>query len=310
MKTITEMKTMTKATLINSAIAAVAAMMATVSCTKDRTDIPPPGSGDVDGKVTVKATLAGFEGASASSPDTIRDLQACIFKDGKMTHVFDALDASGGSCSVSIDSHSGTLYMIANTDGVIDLGSLKSSDITEEQWLKTTVALQDGKPSDFFSGSVALYGMENSQTEIPLSLRRGAARFDLRFKTAGKAEVNSVTLSNAAESVFLFPVPDKYSPDDVTRNDAVSSFDSPLTEDTDGVLYVNEQSADNIVIKVDAVIDGKPEVLSKTISEPLKRNTVYTLTVRKDVIDVTLDVTFEDWEQGSDTELTPVVRYL
>lgn len=102
----------------------------------------------------------------------------------------------------------------------------------------------------------------------------------------------------------------RYSPDDVTRNDAVSSFDSPLSEDTDGVLYVNEQSADNIVIKVDAVIDGKSEVLTKTLSEPLRRNTIYTLTVRKDVIDVTLDVTFEDWEQGPDTELVPVVRHL
>lgn len=304
------MKTRTNATVINSAIAAVAAMMAAVSCTKDRTDMPPPGSGNGSGKVTVKATLAGFEGAAESSPGTVRDLQACIFKDGRMTHVFDALDVSGGACSISLDSHAGTLYMIANTDGIIDLESLKSSDITEDQWLRTTVALQDGRPSDFFSGSVSLDGMENTQTEIPLSLKRGAARFDLRFRTAGKAEVNSVTLGNAAESVFLFPVSDKYSPDEVTRTDAVATFDTPLTEDTDGVLYVYEQSADNIVVKVDAVIDGKHEVLSKTLSEPLKRNTVYTLTVRKDVIDVTLEVTFEDWEQGTDTELTPVIRRL
>lgn len=302
-----EIRTRMAAIAVKSA--AVAAMMTAVSCTKDKTDIPPPSGGDGTGKVTVKATLQGFEGAS-SSPVPVRDLQACIFEDGKMTRIFDGLSASGGSCSVSIDSHSGTLYMIANTDGIIDLESLKSGDITEDQWLRTTVSLQDGRPSDFFSGSVSLDGMENSQTEIPLSLKRGAARFDLRFRTAGKAEVSSISLSNAAESAFLFPVPDKYSPDDVTRNDAIASFDSPLTSDTEGVLYVYEQSADNIVIKVDAVIDGKPVELSKTLSEPLKRNTVYTLTVRKDVIDVTLDVTFEDWEQGPDTELTPVVRYL
>ena len=92
-----------------------------------------------------------------------------------MTHIFDGLSVSGGSCSVSLDNHSGTLYMIANTDGIIDLESLKSGDITEDQWLRTTVALQDGRPSDFFSGSVSLDGMENTQTEIPLSLKRGAA---------------------------------------------------------------------------------------------------------------------------------------
>lgn len=302
------MKIRTKMAAFAVKSAAVAAMMAAVSCTKDKTDIPPPSGGN--GKVTVKATLHGFDGAASSSPVTVRDLQACIFEDGKMTHIFDGLSVSGGSCSVSLDNHSGTLYMIANTDGIIDLESLKSGDITEDEWLRTTIALQDGRPSDFFSGSVSLDGMESSQTEIPLSLKRGAVRFDLRFKTAGKAQVNSVILGNAAESVFLFPVAGRYSPDDVTRNDAVSSFDSPLSEDTDGVLYVNEQSADNIVIKVDAVIDGKSEVLTKTLSEPLRRNTIYTLTVRKDVIDVTLDVTFEDWEQGPDTELVPVVRHL
>ena len=304
------MKTMAKTKVINSTMAALAAMIATVSCTKDKTDIPPPGGSQGDGKVMVKATFLGYEGGASSAPETVRDLQACIFKDGKMTHIFDGLSAAGGSCSVSLDSHSGTLYMIANTDGIIDLGSLKSGDITEDQWLRTTVALQDGRPSDFFSGSVSLDGMENTQTEIPLSLKRGAARFDLRFRTAGKAEVNRVTLSRSAESGFLFPVSGKFSPDDVTRTDAVASFDSPLSTDTEGVLHVFEQSADNTVIKVDAVIDGKAVELSKTISEPLKRNTIYTLTVRKDVIDVTLDVTFEDWEQGPDTELTPVVRHL
>ena len=48
----------------------------------------------------------------------------------------------------------------------------------------------------------------------------------------------------------------------------------------------------------------------RSLRPMLRRNTIYTLTVRKDVIDVTLDVTFEDWEQGPDTELVPVVHHL
>ena len=36
-----------------------------------------------------------------------------------------------------------------------------------------------------------------------------------------------------------------------------------------------------------------------------KWNKIYTVTVRKDKIDVSLEVSFEDWEEGSDTELVP-----
>lgn len=133
------------------------------------------------------------------------------------------------------------------------------------------------------------------------------ARFDLKFNTAGKAEVYRVTLRNASESVFLFPVSGQYSPEDVVRKDFSAEFrEQPLTADTEGVLYVYEQSTgDRVVISVDAVIDGKTEVLTKELVEPLKRNTVYTLTLRKDTIDVSLEVSFDEWEPGSDTELMP-----
>lgn len=35
------------------------------------------------------------------------------------------------------------------------------------------------------------------------------------------------------------------------------------------------------------------------------RNTIYTITVRQDVIDVTVEVSFDEWEEGPDTELVP-----
>ena len=259
------------------------------------------GTGE-DRGVTVRASIAGYYGEdhSAGADNVVRDLQACIFEDGRMTGIFDNLSLSGGSCDLAIDGHSGTLYMLANTDGLIDLAALQSGEISEDEWLRTAVAMKDGAPADFFSGS-------KSQTRIPLSLRRGMARFDLKFNTAGNAEVHRVTLRNAAESVFLFPVSGQYSPEDVSRKDYSAEFrEQPLTSDTEGVLHVYEQSTGNrVVISVDAVIDGKTEVLTKELEEPLKRNTIYTLTLRKDTIDVSLEVSFDEWEPGSDTELMP-----
>lgn len=291
-----------------AASAGFAAMALSVSCTKDRVNLPDTDAGANRG-VTVRASIAGYYGDdnSAGAENAVRDLQACIFEDGRMTDIFDNLSLSGGSCDLAIDGHSGTLYMLANTDGLIDLAGLQAGEISEAEWLKTAVSLKDGAPADFFSGSVSLDGMDKSQTRIPLSLRRGMARFDLKFNTAGKAEVYRVTLRNASESVFLFPVSGQYSPEDVVRKDFSSEFrEQPLTADTEGVLYVYEQSTgDRVVISVDAVIDGKTEVLTKELVEPLKRNTVYTLTLRKDTIDVSLDVSFDEWEPGSDTELMP-----
>ena len=291
-----------------AASAGFAAMALSVSCTKDRVNLPDTDAGANRG-VTVRASIAGYYGDdnSAGAENAVRDLQACIFEDGRMTDIFDNLSLSGGSCDLAIDGHSGTLYMLANTDGLIDLAGLQAGEISEAEWLKTAVSLKDGAPADFFSGSVSLDGMDKSQTRIPLSLRRGMARFDLKFNTAGKAEVYRVTLRNASESVFLFPVSGQYSPEDVVRKDFSAEFrEQPLTADTEGVLYVYEQSTgDRVVISVDAVIDGKTEVLTKELVEPLNRNTVYTLTLRKDTIDVSLDVSFDEWEPGSDTELMP-----
>ena len=291
-----------------AASAGFAAMALSVSCTKDRVNLPDTDAGANRG-VTVRASIAGYYGDdnSAGAENAVRDLQACIFEDGRMTDIFDNLSLSGGSCDLAIDGHSGTLYMLANTDGLIDLAGLQAGEISEAEWLKTAVSLKDGAPAEFFSGSVSLDGMDKSQTRIPLSLRRGMARFDLKFNTAGKAEVYRVTLRNASESVFLFPVSGQYSPEDVVRKDFSAEFrEQPLTADTEGVLYVYEQSTgDRVVISVDAVIDGKTEVLTKELVEPLKRNTVYTLTLRKDTIDVSLDVSFDEWEPGSDTELMP-----
>lgn len=298
--------TKTAAIAASAGLAAIALLA--VSCSKDGVGAPDTGTGE-DRGVTVRASIAGYYGEdhSAGADNVVRDLQACIFEDGRMTGIFDNLSLSGGSCDLAIDGHSGTLYMLANTDGLIDLAALQSGEISEDEWLRTTVAMKDGAPADFFSGSVSLDGMDKSQTRIPLSLRRGMARFDLKFNTAGKAEVHRVTLRNAAESVFLFPVSGQYSPEDVSRKDYSAEFrEQPLTSDTEGVLHVYEQSTGNrVVISVDAVIDGKTEVLTKELEEPLKRNTIYTLTLRKDTIDVSLEVSFDEWEPGSDTELMP-----
>lgn len=278
------------------------------ACNVDENPVPVPGGGNV----TVKASVAGYEGQSEAldGENKVNNLSACIFKDGRMTAVFENIPLSGSSYDIKIGEYSGNMYVLANTDGLVDLNALKDSEISEEEWLRLSIAMERGGPAHFFTGSVDLGGLGASQTEIPVSLKRGVARFDLKIRTAGESSVNGITFRNIAQSAYLFPVMGEYSPADVSRDVAETVFEEPLVADTPAVMYVYEQAGDGIEVEVDAVIDGKPVTLSKTISGDLVRNTVYTLTVRKDDIDVVLDITFEDWVQGGDTELVPTVLSL
>lgn len=56
-------------------------------------------------------------------------------------------------------------------------------------------------------------------------------------------------------------------------------------------------------LSIDVVIDGEEKTLVKTLDAPVKRNTVNTIVVRRDYINVDLNVTFDEWEEGSDIEL-------
>ena len=173
------------------------------SCTKAVETLPVPGPAPL-----VKTRLANFEGAeqALAGETDVTDLRACLFVGGTLSKVYDAPTPVDGGYGIQLDSHAGTLYVVANTEGLLDLNALKERSISESEWLQLSVAMQGAAPAHFFSGSVKLDGMENSQTELPVTLKRGLARFDLQIRTAGVASVRSLTLKNAAQSAYLFPV--------------------------------------------------------------------------------------------------------
>lgn len=277
-----------------------AAGMTLTACNKDNMQLPGGGDG---APLKVKAGVAAYSGGDSDSAERFTDLQACVFDGGRMTRVYENLAADSGNIyEIDIDGRSGTLYMVANAAGLIDLKELQSQGISEEEWLKTIVASGNSSPIHFLSGSASL---EGSSGVLPLTLRRGVARFDLKLRTAGEAGVRSISLKDAAGSAYLFPAADRYSPEGAPLYELKAEFGEPLSADTPGVLYVHEQQAGAVTVSVDAVIDGRPVVLESRLEEPLERNTVYSVTVRKDDIDVSLQIEVEDWQTGGDTELVP-----
>lgn len=96
------------------------------------------------------------------------------------------------------------------------------------------------------------------------------------------------------------------SPDNTERRDTTVAFLPAVVQDAPGVLYVYEQENNGMEIKVEAGFDGGAvRTMTKTLEGYLKRNHVYTITVNKDYIDVTVKPNFEDWEEGGNTDMSP-----
>ena len=260
--------------------------------------------GDETGSLLVAPEVAGYAGSgqTVDDEDEVTDMRACLFEDGVMTQVFEGLSQMDGKYSLPVTAREGTLYMLANTDGMFELESMKGC--TEAEWLKTTLPLKNGQAVHFLTGKLEL-GVQ-AKAEQSLVLKRGIVRFDLSI--SGSMAVNSLTLKNAAQSVYLFPQDgDVESPEDVFRSDVTVHFEDALVESTSGVIYVYEQENEGLEVLVEAVVDGESKVLTKSVEEKaLKRNVIYTLTLRKDASSdngVTLDILA--WEDGGDTSLRP-----
>lgn len=276
-----------------------------VGACSDSAGHEPGGNETISPVITTRLAAFDGNGQTLEGENVVTDMKACLFEKGVMTRVYNDLQQSETGYNLQLDSYSGTLYMLANTGDAIDLESLKNQAIQETDWKKMTIAL-NGKSKNFFTGVLRLDGADKSQTVQALTLKRGVVRFDLQVNVAGTASVESLTLKNVAQSAFLFAQEDGVrSPEQTVLRDTVVTFPTPLTTSTAGVLYVYEQENKGLEVCVQAVIDGQNKVMTKTLEGALKRNSIYTVTVRKDDIDIAVKVGFEDWEQGSDTELVP-----
>lgn len=117
--------------------------LALVACAEKEQTPGMPAAGTV-----LSLRMADYEGAgqSLAGENEITDFKACIFEEGRMTHIYDNIQASGSGYALQLDSHSGTLYVLANTGNQIDLHELQSQSLDEQSWLKQTMALDREAP--------------------------------------------------------------------------------------------------------------------------------------------------------------------
>ncbi len=280
-----------KINVIFAALIASGAMATSCSQIESDTEITP-----AESFVTVQ--LADYEtsGENIQGENDLDDLQACLFENGRMTQVYDQPVASTSGYGFRIPRETGTLYVLTNTTAISDLKSLCQTGISEQEWLSMTAGTAQGLPIRFFSGSTTL------SKEAKVKLTRGVARFDLHIRTVGPAQIEQLTLEGAALRTGIIAGKDPVATD---RGDITFRPDSPYTKDTPGVAYVYEQTNSDLVLRADAIVNGKRYELEAKLPESIRRNCIYIVTLLKDVADQEAQLTVEPWENGGDIGMIP-----
>lgn len=278
-------------------IVSIVSLAAAVSCNKHH-------DAEEGETTSVRAMIGGYdgEGMSLEGEDVLADISAFLFRDGVLVKVYDFAVSPSNTYDFTVDSRSGNLYVIGVREGEIPTGGLIEKGITEEEW-KSSTAEFAADPVQFYTGSVSIDGTSAPSNSASVSLKRGLARFDLAIESIDEVKVKSITFSNLAQAFNVFPSDAVSSPADPKRKDVTVSFDEPAASAVEGILYAAEQVNDSIQVSVTATVGGVEKTLTKALSGDIVRNTAYTLTVRQDSIDLSLGITFDEWEDGGNTDI-------
>lgn len=234
----------------------------------------------------------------------IDDIKAYLFDENKLVKEYAGIKRSENRYEFPFDALKGNLYIVANASRLPDFIAPESG-LSEEQWAETIVHSTHGKAEMVYTGVLSLSDHAASDRLIPVSLKRVAARFDLKIAVAGTAEVKEITFKNVQKNVYLFPKSEPASPEEAPVTDIPLTPEQPYQASQNGILYIYEQHNSDLKVGLKASIDGKEYSLETNLPERIVRNTVYSITLRKDVIDADVQLTVEEWKDGGNTNLKP-----
>lgn len=239
-----------------------------------------------------------------ANDNRIDDIQAYLFDEGVFVKAYSGVKRAEHKYEFQFEALTGNLYIVANASLLPDFQS-PAPGLSESQWQETLIHSTDGTAESVYTGVISLSDHTASNPVIPVSLKRVAARFDLRIAVAGSAEVKSITFKQVLTEAYLFPQSAVISPENSPATDIVLAPEQPYTSSESGILYLYEQQNPGLKVALNASIDGKEYSLETDLPKKISRNTVYSITLRKDVIDADVQLTVEEWKDGGDTTLKP-----
>ena len=248
------------------------------------------------------APFPGDETPGAGDSGLSGVIRAYRFERGQLAEQFGPLTAAGSAAELRLARTGGTLYVVAGPDALLPE---VAPGFPEAEWLDLTAASATGLAEPFATGRLDLGELEPGTAEVPLTLTRGVARLDLHLRVAGTATVERITLRGVAGEGYLFPSEASRTPADASRSDAVCVGDAALTTDTPAIAYLYEQTGADLGVSVEAVIDGVRHTLEGVLPRDIGRNRIYSLTLRKGIVDTEARLTVEAWGDGGESALQP-----
>lgn len=242
-------------------------------------------------------------GAPASLPgeDDIASMKAYHFEEGRLRKVYEPFAVSDDTYRLPLDRLSGTLYVVANVETVSEEGKTQ-----ESVWLQTVLEADGQKVPHYFTGKADLSAYTENVVSVPLTLTRGVARFDFRIEAADvTVVVTRLAVNQVARKAYLFPGDEVRSPAGAKEDYLLCTPDKPLTHDWRGMLYVYEQANPDLSVSVEAVIGGETYTFHQPLPSTIRRNTVYAIVLRKDVLQAEAQLTVEMWGEGGESPLLP-----
>lgn len=269
------------------------ALMLVVACDKEDDAL-----GVEQGTMTVNFAATRLAGDANGQPDaTINLINGYRFDGGLLKEVYAGIqtDASGNAV-IKLAERKGTVYFIANANpnaewatGVTTLDEF-TAEITGEQDWRT-----DNLP---MTGVLIL---EDAGTKASVSMKRAVARLDVDVLNYG-VEVYDMTISNLADSGFLWEQSETVTPESALKNDWSKSFETPLKNVKQTLLYMGEQKNSGLKVVVNVAFAGGMHKLTASLPAQINRNTVYTLKINGQGGKIDLSVVEDNWDEGTQSD--------
>lgn len=255
----------------------------------------------IDVRIAPYNTTTGSEDASP------KGWSAYLFQDGVLNHVYQGSSPTNGAFQIKLDANSGSLYFLADGEGLLTTKPETGVTRLEDFKLASTPTSHDARPNLFLSGHIELTSDVQQET---LTLSRGMARIDIELETNDIA-IDSILMYNVADAGYLFAQRQAITSPAATLTTLSRHYDQPLTQDENDVFRLFEQSGNDIKAELYLRINGSKQIVNTAFPTSIKRNTLYKIRVQGGGASLSATVNeVSDWEDGGETNSKPSNRIL
>lgn len=272
---------------------AVLMLILTTACEKENDALEAK-----NGTVTVNFAATRLTGdISGQSDAAINMMNGYRFDKGVLKEVYEGIKTDvTGNAAVKLTGKAGTVYFIANSN-------------PNEEW-KTEVTTLDafiGEIADdqgWEADNLPMTGMlvlDGIGAKANVSMKRAVARLDVDVLNCG-VEVCDVSVCKLADRGFLWEQSGINTPETVQKKDWNKSFDTPLKNMKQTLLYMSEQKNSELKVVVNVAFGGGMHKLTASLPIQIRRNTVYTLKINGEGGKIQLSVVEDEWDEGMQSD--------